>query len=60
MKKFTVLVDRIAYTSTEVSVMAENETAAHEEAYRLSGDIDFSDKEITYEYETTILDEEPN
>ena len=49
MKKFTVLVDRIAYTSTEVSVMAENETAAHEEAYRLSGDIDFSDKKTSFE-----------
>lgn len=60
MKKFTVLVDRITYASTEVCVVAEDETAAHEEAYRLSGDIDFSDKKTSFEYETTILDEEPN
>jgi len=59
MKKFTILIDRITYTSTEVCVVAEDETAAHEEAYRLSGDIDFSDKKSTIEYETTTVDEEP-
>ena len=59
MKKYTFIIDRIAYTSAEVSVMAEDENTAYEEASRLSRDVDFSGKETTYEYETTIIDEEP-
>lgn len=59
MKKYTFIIDRIAYTSAEVSVMAEDKKTAHKEASRLSRDVDFSGKETTYEYETTIIDEEP-
>jgi hypothetical protein len=38
--------------------MAENEKQACKEAYRLSGDIDFSGKVSTYDYETTVVEEE--
>jgi hypothetical protein len=58
MKKYTVIVDRITYTPWEVCVMAENEKEACKEAYRLSGDIDFSGKVSTYDYETTVVEEE--
>lgn len=57
MKKYTFLVDRISYNSREVSVVAQDEETAYEQAHSMAKDIDFSGSETSYEYETTILDD---
>ena len=58
MKKYTVIVDRITYTPVEVCIMAENETIARKEAFNIAKDIDFSGKVSTYDYETTVVEED--
>lgn len=51
MKKFTVTVTRISYSSKEIEVEAENEDDAKEKALDEAGDHEFSEKDADYKVE---------